>query len=800
MIDSTTFLEILNEVMIRIGRKALSPTQWSAIRVFESDRILQILAGPGSGKTEVLIWRVLYEIFVNEIPASSLLVTTFTNRAATELEIRIVERADEFMSIAHKNNISINDPHIHDVYIGTIHSLCDRLLSEYDPSYVEKGIHLVDEAEIVARLIRNYRWVLGYSTPPHTERAVNRILDNDHLVSLFRPPWVNSDRWPSKNIDKVNFLIQLISQHTETWLPRCGPFDKLNGVESISGTTGLTDDIKKLQIRWEEYLFNENILDFTTIQKYFTGKQNVIHGLIYHVFVDEFQDSNPIQFQLHTNWLRNPQCRITIVGDDDQAIYRFRGSDIRCFSEVQPFSEEENIAYRQEKLEINYRSTKTIIDFGQAFKKQTVLSELSMPKAIQCASDAVTGVPIRLLEGSWHDICQAVAEELSKLGFGRITCETEGNIAESVGILMFSTSERSAERKGWMAPAVIMRHSFESKNIRVYNPRCKTAADKDTPIGMLLGLVSYLIDPVSHAPAGKNRRNVEVWATHKDHADYSLTVPPTFRINDSHISFQKHFRKAGSNRLLDTPTDRRYLLDYIDKIRSNLTSKKLKVRLSLFGFVARLLSFPLFRQSGFTIEMFRQSLFTQLLESNIAPTRLTKSSLDLPLEVSMQGGKYVWADRYWNLLNVFGSYIADTHLDDLEIESFEENAVPLFTFHQSKGTEFDHVYVAGIGRSPDISPALRTALFSGQEIQYNVSNGLPVTKDVNIVNLATADRDRENYVAITRAKKTLTLLHATDRADDFYMQKHHTIETLFANKTCFSHPVVPTVIVREWKL
>ena len=76
--------------------------------------------------------------------------------------------------------------------------------------------------------------------------------------------------------------------------------------------------------------------------------------------------------------------------------------------------------------------------------------------------------------------------------------------------------------------------------------------------------------------------------------------------------------------------------------------------------------------------------------------------LDAPLKVEQQGSKYVWEARYWSFLNVFGSYLDNANLDDPEVEAFEEDAVLLLTFHQAKGLEFDHVYVAGTGRSNSV--------------------------------------------------------------------------------------------------
>src|SRR5580698_1862812 len=130
VIDSPIFFDLLNQVLVSLGREGLdvdSPHK-KVIEVLPTDRVLQILAGPGSGKTEALVWRVLYELFVNGAEAARLLVTTFTNRAATELQIRVVERCDEFVRLAKKEKgIVVPDPQVHNLRIGTIHSLCDEL-------------------------------------------------------------------------------------------------------------------------------------------------------------------------------------------------------------------------------------------------------------------------------------------------------------------------------------------------------------------------------------------------------------------------------------------------------------------------------------------------------------------------------------------------------------------------------------------------------------------------------------------------------------------------------------------------
>src|SRR5262249_26232680 len=153
------------------------------------------------------------------------------------------------------------------------------------------------------RIATSYRYALGYSSPPNSPRVVNRLETCEPLVALFRPPW--EDRWPSRMMERVEFISALLGQHTETWIPRCRASGTPNGIESTYQIKDLTADLCKLQERWEQYLDKNSILDFATIQKRFLDHQAHFVGAFDHVFVDEFQDSNPIQFAIHTEWLKD---------------------------------------------------------------------------------------------------------------------------------------------------------------------------------------------------------------------------------------------------------------------------------------------------------------------------------------------------------------------------------------------------------------------------------------------------------------------------------------------------------------
>jgi DNA helicase-2/ATP-dependent DNA helicase PcrA len=114
--------------------------------------------------------------------------------------------------------------------------------------------------------------------------------------------------------------------------------------------------------------------------------------------------------------------------------------------------------------------------------------------------------------------------------------------------------------------------------------------------------------------------------------------------------------------------------------------------------------------------------------------------------------------------------------------------------------EFDHVYVAGTGRPVDLTPVLRTKLFSGEAPAYKVDlgTGVVASTDKGVLSLAMADREREVYVALTRAKQTLTLLFDPDHEREF-LTLNPVIEKLFQGAPGAAYPKFPKVQLLKYK-
>ena len=382
------------------------------IEIRDSDVVLQILAGPGAGKTEILVWRVLYELLVRGTDPSRVIVTSFTRKASQELGLRIVERSDALLEAAVDAGMPLTDPHVHDLRIGTVHSLCDQIMTEFDEEHLATGAQVIDELETKLRMLRVRNWAFRNGR----RQVLRETLDRDELTCLFRPPWLDNG---GNRLQQVELALTVLNQHVETWVPRCSSEGTPNGVEVTHRAKGLTDDLQFVRERWEERLDESHVMDYVLLQERFMERQHNFVSEFDHVFVDEFQDTNPIQYAIHTGWVGYENTRLTVVGDDDQALYRWRGSDIACFANLEEDCATRARPYRREVLEVNHRSTSTIVRFTQAFREETVLASDSLPKTVRPPSNALKGTSVRLLEGEWAALCKKVAREAASLGAGK---------------------------------------------------------------------------------------------------------------------------------------------------------------------------------------------------------------------------------------------------------------------------------------------------------------------------------------------------------------------------------------------
>jgi DNA helicase-2/ATP-dependent DNA helicase PcrA len=286
----------------------LNPAQKRA--VMAADGPVLVLAGPGSGKTRVLTHRVAYLIQEIGVPPWRIMAVTFTNKAADEMKGRLA--------------VLLGDTDLRRLTIGTFHAICVRILRRegetigLDPSFVIYDTS--DQLSLVKQAIE----------------ALN--LDDKR----YRP----------------RSMLNLISR-AKTNLRRPGDFEARTYREEVAG---------RIYARYQALLAENNALDFDDLlmRVVFAYRENEDLLQKYqrryrYILVDEFQDTNEVQYELVRQMSGLHRC-LFVVGDEDQSIYAFRGAN---FQNVLRFERDYPDTYKV-LLERNYRSTQTILDVANA--------------------------------------------------------------------------------------------------------------------------------------------------------------------------------------------------------------------------------------------------------------------------------------------------------------------------------------------------------------------------------------------------------------------------------------------------
>lgn len=282
-----------------------------------------ITAGPGTGKTFTLVQRALYMIQEHGVKPEQIMMATFTEKAAKELVTRITNELSA-------RNIVVN---INDMYIGTFHSLCLRIIKE----------HLE-----YTHLKRNYRTLDTFDQSYMVFQNINKFKVIENVGSMFP---TSSWKMAQEICAYVNNLQEELVE------PKTLMDDSDLRIKALGNVLEVYENIME----------ENNLIDFSSIQTeaYRLMKDNPdilkeLQDQLRYIMIDEYQDTNYIQEQI-VFLLGGERKNICVVGDDDQGLYRFRGATIRNILEF-PDKFPEGTC-KVIPLNINYRSNSDIVDF-----------------------------------------------------------------------------------------------------------------------------------------------------------------------------------------------------------------------------------------------------------------------------------------------------------------------------------------------------------------------------------------------------------------------------------------------------
>ena len=634
-----------------------------------------ILAGAGSGKTRVLTTRIAWLLQTSQVSPGGILAVTFTNKAAKEMKLRL------------QSMLPVN---VNAMWIGTFHGLCNRFLrAHYQLAGLPQTFQILDTQDQLS--------------------AVKR------LCKQFN---VDEDRFPPK---QVQYFISGCKEDGQR-----------------PGDVPVRDDETRRKVElyqlYEEQCLREGVVDFgeLMLRSYELLRDNTHVREHYrrrfrHILVDEFQDTNKLQYA----WLKQLAglpgegahdgvgCAILAVGDDDQSIYAFRGARVGNMADfVREFQVKHQI-----KLEQNYRSYSNILDSANHLISH---NKTRLGKTLR--TDQGAGEPVRVVE-SPSDFAEAqwLVDELRQLvkqdGFARkeiallYRSNAQSRVLETAlfnagfpyrvygGLRFF---ER-AEIKHALAYLRLMENPNDDTSfLRVVNfpPRGIGARSIEQLQDAARAAGCSLHDAVS-ATTGKAGANLAAFVAMVDvlrEQTEGLTLREIIDLVLDKTGLVNHYRaeKEGADRVEN-------LEELVNAAESFVTQE---------GFGRSAVALP---QGGSGLT---QSPASQGLGGSSEP------STDTIDEFSEDGV----------IMSPLAAFLTHASLEagDNQAQAGED-AVQLMTVHASKGLEFDAVFITG----------LEEGLFP-HENAMNDFDGLE-------------EERRLMYVAITRARKRLYLSHSQTR-------------------------------------
>lgn len=271
-----------------------------------------VLAGAGSGKTRSIIFRTAYLILDKKINPYNILIVTFTNKAAKELQYRL---RTEFSVYNQK------------MWVGTFHSICVRILRrESEFLKVNSSFTIYDSGD--------------------KQQILKKIIKKLNIETKTFP---------------INKVASIISKQKNSLISDEEFFN-------FNDENYYTKTISKIYFEYQKILVQNNALDFDDLLMqtdilFYNHKEirEKYAKLFQYIMIDEYQDTNFAQFKF-VNLLSSGTKNICVVGDDDQAIYSWRGADIRNILQFEKdYTDVKKIFLKQ-----NYRSTNSILDLANS--------------------------------------------------------------------------------------------------------------------------------------------------------------------------------------------------------------------------------------------------------------------------------------------------------------------------------------------------------------------------------------------------------------------------------------------------
>ena len=650
----------------------------------------------------------------------SILLTTFTEKAAQNLEERIVDRLSRF---GYEDEIDVNE-----IHIGTLHALCNDIMQEYRyPPFV--GTELLDEDGQQLFMYNNCDFVSvlqGNADTDNWETVTSGELTEDsweffdEVLPRRVSPRYGPNKWQAT--DSTSKIFNRVSQYladTESLRRASEPEWRVcaEGLDRYRETLQENHrcDFARLLERFIEFIRSD------AGQRFVEGEPDRERPPLEHILVDEYQDTNPLQQELYfrlTEELNNPN--LTVVGDDDQALYRFRGGTVECLIEFPTRAEERfGEPVQREQLNTNYRSTEDIVSWCNRYigeyplmQREGARAPDKEPMAVGRDNTSEQKSVKSLLVGNNDKIPAEIAAELVEEIYDEGYIEDYSQVA-----FLFKSTKESTYWAGKYAEAL------RDRGIPVHNPRNKAFLTQEE-IRFALSSVICCLDPELEGLEaarimGRVKDQIEDWTGEFD------------QFAEDHDAIE--------------------LKHYVHRKRRELrrTAESESLGYTVLELLYRILSFEPFQTwietSDHPERGKRLGRLTKLFDSFASitgPEHMQKSSRTLSVSTRFLRSFYY----------VFCGYLESSDFDEPEDphNQIPNGFVQMMTVHQAKGLEFPVTFVSDLDSEPWTGG---TYWLESQLEQYADIHPTGDTEE-----RARRDEIRRFYVAYSRAEEDLLLL------------------------------------------
>ena len=713
--------------------------------IAHEDGPLWVIAGPGSGKSEVLVLRTLKLVCIDGIHPKSIILTTFTKKAARNIQDRLAIYKSYLDQVDENLRLRVD---LSQVRVGTLHGLCNGIMHEYRYSEYQ-NYRLLDDIEQLL-------FVYEHSELSKSEQGHLPLWQEFHLLTerynrAAGTKWSRSRNYPPHRWIRVNAAVTLFNRIVE---------DRIN-VSQMPAEGEIWEILTSAYKKYRSSLEEHKVCDFAHLQlkflefldspsgsRFIQGENSSDHPGINYVLVDEYQDTNPIQERIYLELTQRSPHNLCVVGDDDQALYRFRGGTVECmvnFDRACQSAWGTGVVVDQLPLSINHRSHPKIVNrcdnYIQSFPVMTQLGARVSNKPnlspdpewessqIERGCSIGNYPPVSYLLGQNYE---DVAAHFAKTVKGLLDNGIINDLSQCV--LLLRSTQLSPQSAGPYQEAL------EAQQFPVYNPRSRTFLEQPE-IQMTLGALVKMLDPNQNGLSGVRTRNVREtiagWVQH--YTDQESQYPEL-----------SNYVEGAINRIRQTPAKTRVT----QSAGQNNAMSPATIQ-DIFYHMISLEPFVTWRRD--TEQDFRLGKLSQVLESycvlpfgnsRVGPTRgiLQTGDTDGLINSGQLG------HLYYSLAGL----LVSKGLNDPEDEEVicPKGSFPIMTVHQAKGLEFPFVFLPLFGNIQKVE--------EGAELQIEDAmmpfRSNPSSSSFSTKERAEQDRIRFFYVAYSRAIHSLVFL------------------------------------------